>query len=235
MKQCMNCGQQTADNATFCSACGESNFNEQPAKKKRSVGKKFLIAVISVIVGVVVLFIAIIIIGFILADDMPETTAPVGTTKTTITTTEEPTTLPTTAEPTATPIPTTEKKAIGIGDTLIFKKMEVVITDVTIKQDFEGKDAIIIFYDWTNTSEKTQSAVISILFKVFQDGIQLEPALLFDEKGGDSLKEIRPNVKQTGLRIAFVATSENEIEIEVSPLISFFEKPVVIKMDYPQK
>lgn len=138
--------------------------------------------------------------------------------------------------------PTEKERTIGVGDVIAFDDIDIVITDVTIMKDTNGNDAIAIFYDWTNKWEEEQSAGISIVFKVYQDGVQLEHAIMWDgsvnksvELLSKSLKKIKPGMKQTGLRTAFVATSENEIEIEVSPLISFFEKPVVIKMDYPQK
>ena len=66
--------------------------------------------------------------------------------------------------------------------------------------------------------------------KAFQDGIELESAIIMDSKTYDSdekMKDIKPG-KTIKVQSAFVLNDKkNPVEIEVSELISFSDKKVV--------
>lgn len=145
------------------------------------------------------------------------------------TTTKATTTVaPTTAAPT-----TTTTTAVELGKPITIGDYEVTVQKVVISKDYDGKDAITIVYDWTNNSEETVAPLWAVSFKVFQDGKELETAIILDDKSADSLAEVRPAISVEGLSSSFITTSKNELEIEVSELVSFGE-PVLLKVPFPQ-
>lgn len=71
----------------------------------------------------------------------------------------------------------------------------VEIKNAAITNDYEGNPAIIITYSWTNNSEETTSAMIAILDRAYQDGVQLEPAIIGSSDVYDAdlrMKNVRP-------------------------------------------
>ncbi len=89
--------------------------------------------------------------------------------------------------------------------------------------DYEGKPAIVVTYAWTNNSENTTSAMVSLIEKAFQDGVQLESAILYDVDGYDPnpyMADIRPGVTLDVQR-AFVLKSDSPVEVEVNELFGF--------------
>ena len=107
--------------------------------------------------------------------------------------------------------------AVTVGD------YTVEIKDAFKAADYEGKDAIVITYTWTNNSEETTSAMVSLMEKAFQDGVQLDNAILYDVDGYDPapyMAEIRPGVS-LDVQEAFVLRSGSPVEVEVSDLFGF--------------
>lgn len=107
--------------------------------------------------------------------------------------------------------------AVTVGD------YAVEIKDAFKTTDYEGKAAIVITYTWTNNSDDTTSAMVSLMEKAFQDGVQLESAILYDVDGYDPspyMMEIRPGVS-LDVQQAFVMKSNSPIEVEVSDLFGF--------------
>ena len=128
---------------------------------------------------------------------------------------------------------TTKAGAAELGKPITIGDYKVTVQKVVISKDYDGKDAITIVYDWTNNSEKTVAPIWAVSFKVFQDGKELESAIIMDNKSVDSLAEARPVISVEGLSSSFITTSKNELEIEVGELISFGE-PVLLKVPFPQ-
>jgi len=110
----------------------------------------------------------------------------------------------------------------------------VEIKDAKHAQDYEGKPAIIITYSWTNNSEETTSAAVALIERAFQDGVELETAIVGDSDVYNSenyMKEIRPGIT-LDVQLAYILASETStVECEVSELISFSNEVVTKNFD----
>lgn len=141
---------------------------------------------------------------------------------------EEPTESPD-AEPSNEPAQGGEM--VGSGD---LGDYHVEIKSATLVKDYEDNPAILITYAWTNNSEDTTSAMVTIMQKAFQDGVELETAILFDVEGYDpesSMKDVRPGTT-IDVQSAFVLTSETStVEFEITEFMSFTDDMVSMDFD----
>lgn len=110
----------------------------------------------------------------------------------------------------------------------------VEIKGASLAKDYEGKAAIVITYAWTNNSDDTTNAMVSIGEKAFQDGVQLDPAIIIGDDSydsGTSMKDVRPGTT-IDVQSAFVLTSEASIvEFELTEWISFSDDMVTMNFD----
>ena len=109
----------------------------------------------------------------------------------------------------------------------------VEIKEAVLAKDYEGKPAIIITYSWTNNSDDTTSALTSVAGKAFQDGVQLETAMIMDSDiydSGASMKEVRPGTT-LDVPCAYLLTSDaSVVEFEVTEWIRFSDD--MVSMDF---
>lgn len=113
---------------------------------------------------------------------------------------------------------------------------EIEILSAKLTKDWEDKDAVIIEFKFTNNSDEPQSFMVAISDKVFQDGIELESAVVTgkDYNVDNQLKEIKTG-KSLNVQAAFLLNdTTTPIEVEVSELISFSDKKVVKTFDIAQ-
>ena len=99
----------------------------------------------------------------------------------------------------------------------------VALTRCEFNTDYDGNNIIIVNYDFTNNSEETMSPLVGVYIQAFQDGIELEHGFVMDTAVCDvgiEQKEIKPGATLTGCQTCFVLTSESQVEIEVSDIIS---------------
>ena len=115
--------------------------------------------------------------------------------------------------------PTEGKAAEGeLGD------YYVKIGEWFLTKDYEGKDALVVSFEFTNNSDEAKAFLYAVSDKAYQDGIQLETAILMNVDGYEvenSMKEIK---KGATLQVqqAFVLDSiTSPVEIEVTEFISF--------------
>lgn len=110
----------------------------------------------------------------------------------------------------------------------------VEIKGASLAKDYEGKTAIVITYAWTNNSEDTTSAMVSIGEKAFQDGVQLESAMIVGDdsyESGTSMKEVRPGTT-IDVQCAYVLTNDTStVEFELTEWISFSDDMVAMNFD----
>lgn len=105
----------------------------------------------------------------------------------------------------------------------------VEIKDAALCYDYEGNPAIVINYAWTNNGQDTTSAMISMMEKAFQDGVQLDSALIFDSSVYDasmSMKDVRPG-NTVNVQCAFTLTSMSVVEFELSEAFTWDDGNVV--------
>ncbi len=120
---------------------------------------------------------------------------------------------------------------VGSGD---LGNYHVEIKGASLTTDYEGNPTVVITYAWTNNSDDTTTSLSSVHAKAFQDGVQLENAIVMNEEAFDSsgyMKEVRPGTT-IDIQNAFALTSETStIEIEIEELISFSDEKVVMDFD----
>lgn len=110
----------------------------------------------------------------------------------------------------------------------------VEIKGAELAEDYEGKPVIVITYAWTNNSEDTTSAMVAVAEKAFQDGVQLETAIVMDDEVYDSsanMKEVRPGTT-LDIQCAYLMTSKTStVEFEITEWISFSDDVVVMDFE----
>lgn len=95
----------------------------------------------------------------------------------------------------------------------------VTIDGSTVTTDYEGAPAIIVDYTFTNNSEEDTSFAVACAQKAFQNGVQLENAIVTEDLGNGYMAEIKPGSTTTA-RIAYSLTDESDVTVEVQELFS---------------
>lgn len=99
---------------------------------------------------------------------------------------------------------------------------EVSIGDAFVAPDMDGNPALIVSFEWTNNSEETVGSMVALHAQAFQDGVQLETAIMNSTEGYDpdaSWLDIQPGATQT-FQQAYTMTSETSpVEITVEEFL----------------
>lgn len=98
-------------------------------------------------------------------------------------------------------------------------KYAVTIDGSTVTTDYEGNPAMIVDFTFTNNSDEATSFAVACSQKAFQNGVQLETAIVMDDLGNGYMAEIKPGAT-TQARLAFSLTDESDVTVEVSELFS---------------
>ena len=89
-------------------------------------------------------------------------------------------------------------------------------------KDYDGNPVIGVKYEYTNNGKENMMFDVAVNAQAFQDGVQLE--LAFMDEFSDEYENVSKEIK-TGATITcelyYELTSESDVEIEVSELISF--------------
>lgn len=97
---------------------------------------------------------------------------------------------------------------------------EVSIDDATLTTDYAGNQALLVNFTFTNNSDDEASFAVNIMDKAFQNGVQLDTAIVADADTSTSLNTIKPgatiNVSQ-----AFALNDTSPVTVEVSETFSF--------------
>lgn len=90
--------------------------------------------------------------------------------------------------------------------------------------DFEGKPALIVYFDWTNTSGEN-AMDMTLHSQLFQNGIECETAILTEanEAINNSMKEIQDGITLE-VAYAWVLQDDSPATLKVSELMSFDSK-----------
>lgn len=112
------------------------------------------------------------------------------------------------------------------------EKYKVSIDNFTLVKDYEGKDAIIVDYTFTNLSEKDTSFMVAVSDKAFQNGVELETAIIMDNKAFDSSASMKDIKKGATLKVqqAFILSDKSDVTIEVKELFSFNDAKIAEKV-----
>lgn len=95
----------------------------------------------------------------------------------------------------------------------------VSIDGFTVTTDYQGAPAIIVDYTFTNNSDDATSFAVACSQKAFQNGVQLEIAIVSEDLGNGYMAEIKPGATTTA-RMAYSLTDQSDVTVEVEKLIS---------------
>lgn len=115
-----------------------------------------------------------------------------------------------------------EPEAPAVTDAGTLGDYDVAIGDCTFDEDYEGNPIIVIHYSFTNNGKEPASALWSLGTKAYQDGVELETAIVGDTSVYDASidqKDIKTGITLDDCQIAYVMTSESPVEFEVSEFL----------------
>lgn len=111
----------------------------------------------------------------------------------------------------------------------------VEIKGAELAEAYDGTPAIVVTYEWTNNSDKTTSAMWAVYAKAFQSGIEMDDAIVTDDRFeylDNKSKDVRPGTTIT-VQEEFDLTSDTDIvEFELTKLGYIGNDPVIIRMDF---
>lgn len=102
----------------------------------------------------------------------------------------------------------------------------VEIKSATVTQDYDGNPAVIITYSWTNNSSETTSPMLSISTAVFQDGIGMDSAFIYDDPAYDGdmyTTDVRPGTTVDVQEAFELSNTTSPIEVEITEAFSWDE------------
>ena len=95
----------------------------------------------------------------------------------------------------------------------------VTIDGSAVTEDYEGNPAMIVDFTFINNSDEATSFAVACSQKAFQNGVELERAIVTDDLGNGYMAEIKPGATTTA-RIAYALTDESDVTVEVEELFS---------------
>lgn len=106
---------------------------------------------------------------------------------------------------------------------------KVEIGDCVLTKTYDGKDAIVINLKFTNNADDAKSYMASLISKAFQDGVELDSAIVMDDSVYDSdlqLKELKKGAT-IDVQVAYeLANVTSDVEFEVEEFLSFDDAKV---------
>lgn len=124
--------------------------------------------------------------------------------------------------------PATTNEAATLGDYAVVIKEAAIVTS-----DYEEGQIIAILYDFTNNSDETKGADLSVYAQAFQDGVELEHSYMANLPDGwesDNVnKEVRPGTTIECVE-CFILTSESDVEVEITEAFSFTDSGTAYKV-----
>ncbi|MBQ8740571.1 MAG: DUF5067 domain-containing protein [Clostridia bacterium] len=107
---------------------------------------------------------------------------------------------------------------------------KVEIVSCRLAKDYEGKDIVIVKYNFTNNADEAASFMFAFDENVYQDGVGLNECYITDDSAnydsGNQTKEIK---KGTSLEVEVayeLNDTTTDIEVEVEELFSFDDSVV---------
>lgn len=100
----------------------------------------------------------------------------------------------------------------------------VEIKGAKLCKDYEGNNAIMITYSWTNNSGETTSPMGSMMEEAFQDGVQLDAAIV-DFEYNDGLTDVRPGTT-IDVDVIYELPGDSTVEFEISAIEDALESNV---------
>lgn len=122
---------------------------------------------------------------------------------------------------------------IEVGKNLSLADVTFTITDLSIADDYEGNQALVITYDWENNSEDSKSPYLTFSAKGFQDGVETDSAIFVDGVDlGKGQKEVKSGGKISGAHTTVgIEDMSKPLLLEIDELITFNKDPYYMEID----
>lgn len=100
---------------------------------------------------------------------------------------------------------------------------DVSVVSHKLSKDYQDASAVVVTLGFTNNGNKVSNFMTAISCKAFQDGVQLDTAIITGDDGGNGSSQLR-NVKPgagTEVSVAYLLTSDTSpVELEIEELFS---------------
>lgn len=107
------------------------------------------------------------------------------------------------------------------------------VVKATRCKDYQGKSAVKITYSFTNNAQEPASFDIALIDEVYQDGVQLESAILGmdeDVDYGVDVK-IKNGVTKDVVKVYTLRDDTTPLDIEISEFASFDDEKITTKIE----
>lgn len=109
-----------------------------------------------------------------------------------------------------------------------------VVKGAEMAKNYDGKDAIIITYEFTNNSDSAQSFDVALSDELYQNGVGLETAIFIDDAETDGFDvKIQPGVTKEVRKGYILQDTSTPIEVEISELFSLTDDKIVTTVELP--
>lgn len=105
----------------------------------------------------------------------------------------------------------------------------VTLDSATLVSTYDGAPAVAITYTFTNNSEEATSPAASVYVKAFQNGVQLESAVVSGLDSGSYMSELKPGATATCTQ-AYALTDQSEVTVEAEELFSLSDELLASKV-----
>ena len=98
-----------------------------------------------------------------------------------------------------------------------------VVKGAKLTKDWQGKDAVLITYEFTNNSDDPISFDGALDDKLYQDGIELESAILSSDEEAKLIDavDLKPGITKEVKKAYSLRNKKSEIEVEIQEIFSF--------------
>lgn len=108
-----------------------------------------------------------------------------------------------------------------------------VIKDAYQTTDYEGNDAVVVTFDFTNNSTETISFDVALYAAVYQDGVELDYAYIGDDEiDNSSYTDIKPGTTLEVCEAYELRNTTSDIEVEVEEFFSLTDEKVCATFNF---
>lgn len=128
----------------------------------------------------------------------------------------------------------TDSNEIILGEPIEFDDFIMTIQSYELSTDMDGNDALIINYDWENTSDETLSPFMTFMLKGFQNNVETSDDLFMVEGVdlGVGQSEVRPSgVIEGATDQVAIDDLSVPLELELDELFSFDNNARIVVLD----
>ena len=122
---------------------------------------------------------------------------------------------------------------IVIGEPMEIGEYMLTVTGYELVKDVDGKDALVINYNWENNSDEEASPFMTFIFKAFQDSAETDDVFVMDGVDlGIGQKEIKAGGKIEGAQdVVGINNMDEPLLLEVDELMTFDSNPYSVELD----